>query len=165
MGDAFVERILRPPVRRTQNFLDDRNPQRDIGWSHAPVYELAVAEVFAVLNSAPAGLLPAEAAARRELYGRNELRAVSLASLGQRLLLQLSHPITILLLAAGLVALLGGKPGSAAVVWAVVVVHEAFAFWQGYRTDLVLLTANPFEDLEAVRRPLKVIKSGQVVNT
>ena len=118
-----------------------------------------------MLNSAPAGLLPAEAAARRELYGRNELRAVSLASLGQRLLLQLSHPITILLLAAGLVALLGGKPGSAAVVWAVVVVHEAFAFWQGYRTDLVLLTANPFEDLEALRRPLKVIKSGQVVNT
>ena len=101
----------------------------------APVYELEVAEVFAALDSAPAGLLPAEAAARRELYGSNELRAVRPASLGQRLLLQLRHPMTILLLAAGLVALLGGKPGSAAVVWAVVVVHEAFAFWQGYRAE------------------------------
>ncbi|GBL19273.1 hypothetical protein EMGBS3_09790 [Anaerolineaceae bacterium] len=103
--------------------------------STAPVYELEVAEVFAALDSAPFGLLPTEAAARRELYGRNELRVVSAAPLGRRLLLQLRHPMPILLLAAGLVAMLGGKPGSAAIVWAVVVVNETFAFWQGYRAE------------------------------
>ena len=133
MGDAFVERILRPPVRRTQNFLGVRNLQRDVDWSHAPVYELEVAEVSDALDSVPAGLIPAEAAARRELYGRIELRTLHTASLGQRLLLRRCHLMTILPRAVGLVTRLGGKPGRAAVVRAGVVVHEAFAFWQGYR--------------------------------
>ncbi len=101
----------------------------------APVFELEVAEVYAALDSTPTGLLPAEAAARCQLYGRNELRAASAPPLWRRLLLQLRHPMTVLLLAAGLVALVGGKPGMAAIVWAVVVINEAFAFWQGYRAE------------------------------
>lgn len=33
----------------------------------------------------------------------------------------------------------------------------------GQRADLILLAGNPFEDLDALRAPLKVIKSGRVV--
>ncbi len=35
---------------------------------------------------------------------------------------------------------------------------------EGYRADLVLLGANPLEDLNALRRPVKVFKSGKVVH-
>ena len=34
---------------------------------------------------------------------------------------------------------------------------------EGYRADLILLDANPLEDLEALRRPRQVFKSGQCV--
>ena len=34
----------------------------------------------------------------------------------------------------------------------------------GYRADLILLEANPLEDLNALRRPLKVFKSGKVIH-
>lgn len=35
---------------------------------------------------------------------------------------------------------------------------------EGYRADLTLLTANPLEDLERLRRPLKVFKAGRLVH-
>ena len=102
----------------------------------APIYSLRPTEVHAALESSPEGLSAEEARSRLALYGPNRLHVIKPVSLEyQRLLAQVSHPMAILLLTAGLIAVIGGRPVLGIAIWVVVLVNAVFSFWQEYRAE------------------------------
>ncbi|MGB7539597.1 MAG: cation-transporting P-type ATPase [Anaerolineales bacterium] len=102
----------------------------------APIYSLRPNEVYPALETGSEGLSAAEAASRLSLYGPNRLHVIKPVSLEyQRLLAQLSHPMAILLLIAGLTAVIGGRPVLGIAIWVVVLVNAVFSFWQEYRAE------------------------------
>ncbi|MBN1438897.1 MAG: cation-transporting P-type ATPase [Anaerolineales bacterium] len=102
----------------------------------APIFSLRPIDVYAALETGPEGLSVEEAASRLSLYGPNRLHVVKPVSIDYKhLLSQVSHPMALLLWAAGTVALIGGRPVLGAVIWLVVVVNAVFSFWQEYRAE------------------------------
>ncbi len=99
-----------------------------------PIHSLRPSDVYTALETGPEGLSAAEADSRLALYGTNHLHVIKPVSLEyQRLLAQLSHPMAILLLVAGLAAVIGGRWILGVVIWVVVLVNAAFSFWQESR--------------------------------
>jgi Ca2+-transporting ATPase len=98
-----------------------------------PPHAQGADQVLAALGSAPAGLDPAEAAARLQTHGPNRLPAP--AGEGPWLLLgrQFNNPISWVLVGAGALALALGKHTDAAVVLAAVVVNALVGFVQEWR--------------------------------
>ncbi|HZY05889.1 MAG TPA: cation-transporting P-type ATPase [Anaeromyxobacteraceae bacterium] len=90
------------------------------------------------LGSSPAGLDPAEAAARLARGGPNELPEARRRPLGLRLLDQLTHFMALLLWVGGALAFVAGTPQLGWAIWAVVVVNGAFSFWQETRAERAL---------------------------
>lgn len=103
--------------------------------SLAPIHALPIEEVFAAMETSPAGLTETEAGERLATYGPNRLAQPSRPSHGRMLVVQVLHPIPALLFIAGLVALLFGYPALAAVIWTVVILNALFAFLQEYRAE------------------------------
>jgi Ca2+-transporting ATPase len=104
--------------------------------SSAPIFTLRVPAVFSSLETGPEGLSSDEAAARLSLYGPNRIHAVKPVSLDyQRLIIQVVHPMALLLWGAGLIAILGGRPVLGLVIWVVVLVNAFFSFLQEYRAE------------------------------
>ncbi|MBN2085943.1 MAG: cation-transporting P-type ATPase [Anaerolineales bacterium] len=102
----------------------------------APIYSLRPTDVYTALETGPEGLSAAEAASRLSLYGTNRLHVIKPAALDYRRLFSLiSHPMGLLLLAAGLIASVSGRPLLGGVIWVVVVVNAVFSFWQEYRAE------------------------------
>ena len=98
-----------------------------------PLFTLRKGEVFEALETSPQGLTAEEAEARRGLYGRNVLAAPAAPPAWRSLLLYATHPMALLLWAAGLAALLIGRSGLGLVIWAVVLVNAGFSFWRERR--------------------------------
>ncbi len=102
----------------------------------APIHSLRPTDVFTALETGPEGLSTAEAASRLSLYGPNRLHVEKPVALEYRRLLALiSHPMALLLLAAGLFAAASGRPLLGGAIWVVVVVNAVFSFWQEYRAE------------------------------
>jgi P-type Ca2+ transporter type 2C len=102
----------------------------------APIYSLRPNDVYTALETCPEGLTADEARSRLALYGPNRLHVVKPASLDlKRLLDQISHSMALLLWAAGLIAIIGGRPILGFVIWVVVLVNAVFSFWQEYRAE------------------------------
>ncbi len=102
----------------------------------APISSLRVSEVYSALETSPQGLSQDEAASRLSLYGPNRLHVEKTVSLEySRLLDQATHPMALLLWAAGLIAMIGGRPVLGLVIWMVVLVNAVFSFLQEYRAE------------------------------
>lgn len=100
-----------------------------------PLYALRVPEVYQALETSPQGLTPEEAQARLALYGPNTLTEPPAPPLWRHFIGHLTHLMALLLWAAGALALIGGEPVLAVVIWVVVLVNAAFSFWQEYRAE------------------------------
>jgi Ca2+-transporting ATPase len=100
-----------------------------------PLYALRVPEVYQALETSPQGLTPEEAQARLALYGPNTLADPPAPPLWRHFIGHLTHLMALLLWAAGALALIGGEPVLAAVIWVVVLVNAAFSFWQEHRAE------------------------------
>lgn len=119
---------------------------------------LPIASVHAALGSAPDGLDAPEAARRLREAGPNALPRRRRRPALRRALAQLTHPMALLLWAAGGLALVSGMPQLAWAVLLVVVLNGAFGFWQERRAERAL------EALEAlVPARARVLRAGHVL--
>jgi P-type Ca2+ transporter type 2C len=104
-----------------------------------PIHSLRTAEVFTSLETSPSGLSGEDAASRLSLYGPNRLHIPKPVSPKyRRLLIQATHPMAILLWAAGLTAILGARPLLGLVIWIIVLVNAVFSFFQEYRAEAAI---------------------------
>jgi sodium/potassium-transporting ATPase subunit alpha len=106
------------------------------------IQKLSPDEAFATLRSAPGGLSPAEAAARRVEFGSNRIERLPGKPLAVRFISQFTHFFAVLLWVAALLALIADwwMPGQgmatlAVAIVAVIVINGAFSFWQEYRAE------------------------------
>src|SRR5579859_2961769 len=103
--------------------------------STVPLHTLNPAEVWQALEASPTGLAPDSIAQRLSLYGPNALREPPPQPAWQLLLSQGTHAMALVLLGAGVLAMVGGRLVLGLVIWGVVVVNAAFSFWQEYRAE------------------------------
>ncbi len=103
--------------------------------SAVPLHTLNAAEVWEALEASPAGL-PADSVAQRlALYGANALREPPPQPAWKLLVSQGSHAMALVLLGAGVLAMVGGRLVLGLVIWGVVLVNAGFSFWQEYRAE------------------------------
>src|SRR4030042_5508651 len=106
----------------------------------SPLHALRPGEVYAALETSPAGLGHAEAQSRLSLYGPNLLHPAPRDPLWLHLIPHNPHLMALLLWGAGLVALFSGEPTIGVVIWFVVLLNAAFSFWQEYRAEQAMET-------------------------
>ena len=95
-----------------------------------PIYSLRVPEVYEALETSAQGLTTAEVASRISLYGQNILSQHKKTPLWEKLLHELMHAPTLVLLSVGLIALMQGDVVLAGIIWSIVVVNTALSFWR-----------------------------------
>ena len=93
--------------------------------------EPGAADVWAALETRPAGLTEAEAAARLRRHGANAIREAR----GTPLLRNFTHLMALLLWAGGAVGFLAGLPQLGVAIWLVNLINGLFSFWQEYRAE------------------------------
>jgi calcium-translocating P-type ATPase len=106
------------------------------------IHQLSLDEAFATLRSAPGGLSPTEAAARRVEFGPNRIERLPGTPLTIRFISQFTHFFALLLWVAALLAVIADwwMPGQgmatlAVAIVAVIAINGAFSFWQEYRAE------------------------------
>ncbi len=103
------------------------------------LHHMSVYEAVLMLESDPEqGLDEAEAAARRERFGPNELPRPRRRSALARLALQFHDPLIYILIAAGAVTAALGQAVDATVIFGVVVINAAIGFVQESRAEQAL---------------------------
>ena len=100
--------------------------------------EMETEQVFAALDTSPAGLSAGEAKRRIRIYGSNTLPKAASRSLLRLLLEQLTHFMALLLWTAGAMAFAIDMPELGVATWAVVLINAMFSFWQEYRAERAL---------------------------
>jgi magnesium-transporting ATPase (P-type) len=100
-----------------------------------PIYTLRLSDVFSTLDTSSDGLTPEQVESRHALYGPNRLSEPPDVPLWHKFATQVAHPMPLLLLAASLWAILGGRPALGIVIWIVVLVNVTFSFWQEHRAE------------------------------
>jgi magnesium-transporting ATPase (P-type) len=100
--------------------------------ANTPIYGLRPAEVYPALETSPRGLSPAEAQARRSLYGENILHEQAKAPEQQKILEQFLYPQTFLLTAIGLVAIFIDQV-LGIVILSLVLANGFFSYWRERR--------------------------------
>ena len=101
----------------------------------AGVPALPAADVWAALETRPAGLTEAEAAARLRRHGANAIREARGTPLLRELLHNFTHLMALLLWAGGAVGFLAGLPQLGVAIWLVNLINGLFSFWQEYRAE------------------------------
>jgi calcium-translocating P-type ATPase len=96
-------------------------------------HALEADHALAAVDSGPEGLTSAEAQARRERFGPNRIAPMRPEPARTLLWRQLSSPLILVLVAAGVVALALGELTDGAVVLAVVIANSAIGFVQEWR--------------------------------
>jgi len=122
----------------------------------SPLHALGVPEVFRELETSQDGLTPDTVRARLSRYGPNALREPPPAPLWRRVIGHSTHLMALMLWAAGLLALLGGRPVLGGVIWVVVLVNAAFSFWQEFRAERAVAALKHLLPVTA-----RVIRAGQ----
>ncbi len=130
----------------------------------AAAYRQPVSAVIGALESqAQRGLTAAEAQARLERYGRNELPSAPPVPAWRKFLAQFQDPLTILLLVATLISFVAwlierdaGLPYDAIVILAIVLLNGVLGFVQEYRAEQAVAA------LQAMSSPhAHVLRDGQ----
>src|SRR4030042_3267668 len=98
-----------------------------------PIYTLPVSEAFSALETSPNGLDSSEFDARQALYGNNQLSEPPREPAWRKFLGFTTHPMALLLWAAGAIALWLREPTLGVIIWIVVLVNAAFSYWRGDR--------------------------------
>ena len=101
--------------------------------STQPIHALRAAEVYAALETSPEGLAEQEAGARLALYGPNAVREPPPQPAWRKFAGYATHPTAVLLLGAGALAFLTGRPFMGLVIWLMVLINASFSFWREYR--------------------------------
>lgn len=121
-----------------------------------PLYSQRVSEVYKSLETSPEGLSPEEVESRQSLYGSNLLSEEAATPHWPRFIANAIHPMALLLLVAGILAVIVGKPTLGVVIWVLVLVNAAFSFWREYRAE---------QAIEALRHLLpsyaRLVRSGE----
>ena len=106
------------------------------------IQRLPLDEAFEALRSAPGGLSPAEAAARRVEFGPNRIERLPGTPLAIRFISQFTHFFAVLLWVAALLAVIAewwmpgqGMATLAVAIVTVIAINGAFSFWQEYRAE------------------------------
>lgn len=124
-------------------------------FTETQISALDAEKVFAVLESGENGLSEDEAKRRSVAYGANKLPEKKtfhpLLVLGK----QFVSPMALLLLSAGVLALIAKMPELAIAVWAVVLINGLFSFLQEWRTDRALTLLG-----KMIPRNVRVVRSG-----
>ena len=110
---------------------------------HPAPWSLTAAQAIAALDSRPAGLTTAEATARLEVHGRNELTRAAGPSAVALVLEQFRNPLIYILLVAVAVTIAIGEYLDATAIAIVLLFNAAIGFVQEYRAE---------QALEALRR-------------
>jgi len=113
-------------------------------------------KVFVALESSEKGLSEDEAKRRSAIYGANKLPEKKTFHPALVLGKQFVSPMALLLLAAGVLALIAKMPELAAAVWAVVFINGLFSFLQEWRTDRALTLLG-----RMIPRNVRVIRAGK----
>ncbi len=100
-----------------------------------PIYALPVADVFTSLETSPTGLIESDVEARRSLYGSNQLSEPPHEPAWRKFLGFITHPMALLLWAAGVIAIWLHEPTLGVIIWIVVVVNGAFSYWREFRAE------------------------------
>ena len=100
-----------------------------------PYYSSHPEKVLETLNSRSDGLSLDEVSSRFQRFGPNEIREVRGKSLLQRFLVNLTHPMAILLWVASVMAYATNMPQLTFAIIAVIIINGIFSFWQEYRAE------------------------------
>lgn len=101
----------------------------------SPFYTMSPEEVLAVLGTGPEGLSPAEAAARLEKYGPNELAPAKKISPAVIFFRQFANLLMLILMAAIVISTLMGETLDALVILAILLGCVVLGFFQEYRAE------------------------------
>lgn len=112
-----------------------------------PIHTLAIADVYAQLDSQAQGLTTAEAVARLHRVGANTIHELQPRSLLRKLLTNFTHLMAMLLWVGGVLGFLAGMPELGIAIWIVNLINGGFSFWQEYQAE---------KATEALRRLLPV---------
>ncbi|MBI4929098.1 MAG: HAD-IC family P-type ATPase, partial [Anaerolineae bacterium] len=111
------------------------------------------------LGSAPTGLSETEVAARLEKFGPNELAEKQAKSPLAILLEQFTNPLVLLLIGAGTISIVLGKPIDSAAVFAIVIINAILGFVQEYRAERAMAALKKLSSpVVRVRRDGKVVE-------
>ena len=116
-----------------------QHSSNDFLMESVPIYSLRVSEVYRDLETSPNGLSAGEIAARRSLYGDNLLTVPERVSRWRALASHLTHPMALILWAAGVMAFVARQPVLGLVIWAIVLANAALTFWREYRAQQAML--------------------------
>jgi len=114
--------------------------------------EMPVFETRKVLNAGVNGLSGREAEKRLSIYGKNELAEKKPPSVIQRFIGQFMDPLIYVLLAAGVISVLLGEQGDAAIIAAVVLLNAAVGVAQEGKAQKALDSLKQMTKLKAVVR-------------
>jgi magnesium-transporting ATPase (P-type) len=136
-----------------------------------PLHSLRAQDAYHALETSPGGLSPAEAEARRSLYGYNTLAEPAQPSFLARFVSHLIHPLALLLWVAGILALLVGEPVLAIVIWLLVLLNSAFSHWREYRAEQAMQAlhrllpsyARVMREGEEIQVPASEVVPGEVL--
>jgi Ca2+-transporting ATPase len=121
-------------------------------------YQMTAEEALRELDTTPAGLSPAEAAARLQRFGPNTLREEKGVSPWHILLAQFKNFLILLLIAATGLSLLLGHTLDAAVIFSIVIVSALLGFYQEFRAERAM------QALKAMASPTaSVVRGGEPV--
>lgn len=134
--------------------------RQNLSWSNEKNYgteskrlhfeEMSVFETRKVLNAGDDGLPAHEAEKRLSIYGKNELEEKKPPSVLQRLIGQFMDPLIYVLLAAGVISVLLGEQGDAAIIAAVVLLNAAVGVAQEGKAQKALESLKQMTKLKAV---------------
>ena len=132
---------------------------------------LEVSEVLERVRSGPGGLESAEAAARLQEFGRNDLPAPNPPGLGAIFLRQFLNPLIYILLAAGTISLAIGDVTDAIFIFAVILLNAAIGTIQEWKAErgaaalqkMLQIFARARRDGRETRFPAAELVPGDVV--
>src|SRR4051794_135164 len=113
---------------------------------------------LAAAQSARTGLTTREAAARLERYGPNLLADRATVPWWRPVLAQVTHPLAVLLIAAGALSFYSDSPTLGWTIWAVVVLNAAFALFQEHQAERAVGALNAF-----LPRQVTALRDGEPV--
>ena len=98
-------------------------------------YSTPAEKVLEVLGSGPNGLSDSEAHSRLMRHGPNEISEARGKPLTHKFMVNLTHPMAILLWSASVMAYIGRMPQLAVAILGVIIINAVFSFWQEYRAE------------------------------
>ena len=136
-----------------------------------PFWTLPAAEVLRELDSRPAGLGSAEAAARLERWGPNQLTPPRRFEALREIVRYLANPLVLILLLASGASAAFGQPVSSLVIALMLVLSVTLNFTQAYRSQLAARrlreqvghTATVVRDGAVLELPAREVVSGDVI--